>query len=193
VQLKPLVPGVEIRGLAIQLTLTGFKILPSITRGYLKKHGILTGGATDLDPEGWYLQSAWLKVFEDVYKEIGPSSTFEMGRHIGQGYPVPPDITDVPAMLKFLDVGYHLAHRRDGRVMFDPLTGKMSEGIGHYASRPGGKDEFLLVCDNPYPCEFDHGLATSCVQRFKARARVTHGPGGCRKTGAASCTYVSTW
>jgi hypothetical protein len=185
---------VETRGLAIELTLQAFKILPSLGLKTLQKHGVVKPKDTRIDPDAFYSQEAWLEAFEDIYRDVGPTSTFEMGRLVGGGYPVPPEVRDVAGVLAFLDVGYHLAHRLDGKLMFDPVRGVMIEGIGHYAVRPlPGKNEVAMTCDNPYPCDFDHGLVTAVAQRFQPRARTTHAGPACRKAGAEACQYTITW
>ena len=78
--------------------------------------------------------------------------------------------------------------------MFDGATGRKSTGIGNYASTEAGPRKVTLVCDNPYPCDFDRGIITAVAQRFERAARVTHDDhAACRKTGASSCTYHVTW
>jgi hypothetical protein len=79
--------------------------------------------------------------------------------------------------------------------MFDPVTGQMLEGIGHYVYQAvEGKKEIVMTCENPYPCRFDLGIIKGMAQRFEPTASITHDTTkGCRKKGAESCTYVVTW
>ncbi len=193
-QFRAMVPGIEIRGLAVDITMVGFRILPSIARRYFIKHGLLQGKLGEFDPQAWYPQEAWLKVFEDIYTEVGPNSTREMGQQLGSSYPLPPEVKDIEAVLRYLDIGYHLSHRRHGQLMYNQATGAFLEGIGHYAFQTvPGKREATLRCDNPYPCDFDLGVADAIVRRIETRSRADHAPGPCRKDGADSCAYRLYW
>ena len=100
-----------------------------------------------------------------------------------------------------IDVAYHMNHR-NGRqeIMYDPQrTPARLDGIGSYrCDFAPDKREAVLVCDNPYPCQFDQGIITEMVHRFKPQdslyARVNHVSGvPCRKRGDASCTYQVRW
>jgi hypothetical protein len=44
----------------------------------------------------------------------------------------PPQIKTIDDALGAIDVAYHMNHRINGKVLFDPQTGKTAEGIGHY-------------------------------------------------------------
>lgn len=193
-QFQPLVPNVEILGLAVELTVKSFRILPSIMLRYFIKHGVLQNKDDRIDPQRWYSQAAWLKVFADVYNQVGPNVTTEMGRHIGALHPLPDTVNTIEASLRFMDIGYHSSHRLRGQVMYDQTTGKFIEGIGHYAFQPGAhRHEAYMRSDNPYPCDFDVGLIEAVVKRHEPRARVEHVPGDCRKTGSEFCTYQVQW
>jgi hypothetical protein len=54
-----------------------------------------------------------------------------------------------------------------------------------------------MVCDNPYPCEFDEGLLDALTERFRPPdaffIRIEHEPGTCRQRGDKSCTYNLAW
>jgi hypothetical protein len=86
-------------------------------------------------------------------------------------------------------------HRKNGIALFDPATGKMLEGIGHYGySRVHGERRILSVCDTPYPCALDRGILTGVAIRFNSRAIVAHYPElPCRKQADPNCTYLITW
>src|SRR5262245_17150189 len=97
-QFRPIEPNIEVFGHALSFTVSGFRLLPSIGLRYLQKFGLTRNGADgkpSLDLEGWYPQSQWLKCFEAIYQEVGPSTTGEMGRQLGLGYPLPPHVRDV--------------------------------------------------------------------------------------------------
>jgi hypothetical protein len=80
--------------------------------------------------------------------------------------------------------------------MFDPQTGQMIEGIGHYAAtRPDPKvNRMVITCANPYPCHFDKGIIVGFARRFAPLSQIQHEDGlPCRELGAESCTYTVTW
>lgn len=83
----------------------------------------------------------------------------------------------------------------EGEPMFNPASGAMAEGIGHYGyEHVAGQNKLVSVCENPYPCAFDLGILTVMAERFESSARVAHdGAQPCRKRGANSCTYSITW
>ncbi len=94
-----------------------------------------------------------------------------------------------------LDAAYHRYHKKRGVLMFDEASGRMLEGIGHYTARwVPGEQKILARCENPYSCDFDHGVLIGYAARFNPRSRVTHDViAPCRKNGSDSCTYVITW
>jgi hypothetical protein len=89
-------------------------------------------------------------------------------------------------------------HRINGEVLFNPKTGAMKEGIGHYSFEKTGPRAANMVCKNPYPCDFDRGIIESAARKFKPAdsiiLSVTHDDSKpCRKKGHDSCTYIVTW
>jgi hypothetical protein len=195
-QFRPIERNIEVSGRAIGFMTAGFRIRPSLGLRYLERFGLTRPGPDGkpaLDPDGWYSQEAWLKCFEAVYAEIGPNTTFEIGRQLGGNYPIPPDLDGLAAAFRWLDLGFHFAHRKGGKPMCDPNTRAMTEGIGHYGCRVDGPRRIVSVCDNPYPCELDRGIEQGLASRFERAARVDHDAGECRSQGGARCTYVVTW
>jgi hypothetical protein len=144
-----------------------------------------------LDKDGWYSQQAWLRAFAKVAKQVGQSVLFDIGKRIPANAQFPPWVVDVPSAISSIDIAYHMNHRKRGKVMFDPSTGALDEGIGHYGYEyVKGSQRVTSLCENPYPCSFDEGIITAMAQRFDIRARVEHQPGACRKTGSNFCVYV---
>jgi hypothetical protein len=195
-QFKVIAPDVEVIGRALAFTASGFRLLPSVGLRYLQRHGLARigpDGKPKLEPDEWYSQEKWLACFEAIYREVGANTTMEMGRQLGTHYPVTPDVRDVHGALRWLDHGFHMAHRKRGKVMFDAATGQMAEGIGHYGYCREGDRLVRSLCDNPYPCDFDYGILLGLSQRFNPKARVAHEGDSCRKNGLASCTYLISW
>ncbi len=171
----------------------------SMTRGQdtrlslLRKHGI------DPLPGQWYSQQAWLNAFRELSVSVGEMNLFLVGKAIIDNASFPP-ISGLQDGLASIDVAYHMNHRKAGQVMFDPDSGDMLEGIGHY--RLIAFDEAArtasMVCDNPYPSRFDEGIISQVVRRFKPatsrRADVTlDATKPTRVKGAESCTYIVSW
>ncbi len=73
----------------------------------------------------------------------------------------------------------------------------MTEGIGHYGHQRIDDRSARMVCNNPYPCDFDRGIIESAANKFKPagfRVSVVHDePSRCRMTGADACAYTVSW
>ncbi len=197
-QFRAFEPGIEVWGLGLSWMVAGFRIVPETGLRYLTKHGLTVAGPDGkprLETNAWYPLESWLSCFEAICREVGSSVMFDIGRHVGANAPQPPHIDDIDATLRSLDVTYHHFHRKNGVRMFDAATGKMLEGIGHYEYRRAwDAKKILVVCENPYPCDFDLGNITGFATRFEPRAKVAHDDEGvCRKRGAERCSYVITW
>jgi hypothetical protein len=139
--------------------------------------------------------AGFLSAYKAIEREVGPNVLTDIGVAITTNAPFPPGITDIVKGQMAIDVAYHLNHRRAGMVMFDPATGKMLEGIGHYTVQQlTGEKKLLNIGANPYPCSFDLGVVTAMAQRFEARAKVVHDTARpCRSKGGSECHYVITW
>jgi len=148
-----------------------------------------------VEPNEWIPQELWLRAFKEISEVIGAGALYGIGLQIPECAFFPPWVTDVHSAIRSVDVAYHLNHRRAGRVMFDPETNRMEEGIGHYGYMPiAGEPRILVKCTNPYPCDFDKGILTAMARRFASRAWVDHlEPDKCRKRGGDACTYLITW
>ncbi|NMO21653.1 hypothetical protein HPC49_48560 [Pyxidicoccus fallax] len=152
-------------------------------------------GALTLDTNAWYPMDDYLPVYKKIDTLLGGRGLEKVGLYIPQNAVFPPHVKDIHGALASIDVAFHMNHRKDGKSMFDPATGTMQEGIGHFAYQPvAGKNEGIMVCDNPYPCRLDQGIIKGMAQRFQPQAILAHDPHkGCRAKGDPSCTYVVTW
>ncbi len=148
-------------------------------------------------PGKWYSQQAWLDAFKAIANEVGLLTLFQIGRRIPENADWPPHVTDIHSALASIDVAYHMNHRINGRALFDPATGAMSEGIGHYGYQRIDDRTARMTCKNPYPCDFDRGIIESAANKFKPagfRVSVHHDdPAMCRKAGGDACIYTVTW
>jgi hypothetical protein len=145
------------------------------------------------DPDAWFPQQAGLDAFRAIYNEVGSFTVFEIGRQLGLTVYCPPEVRDVEGVMKWTDVSYHLFHRKNGEVMYDVATGRMTEGIGHYGYERLGDNKIGVTARTPYPCDFDFGVVAGHVERFAPQGRVVHDDQSpCRKSGAESCAYIAT-
>jgi hypothetical protein len=197
-QFKAFEPGIEASGFCVAAYVEAFRLFPSVVLGKLTKNGIgKAKGKNDIevDVNAWYSQEGWLAAFEEIANNIGPRACYQIGRNIPKYAVFPPSIKDIHSSIASVDVAYHLNHRKQGKVMFDPATGKKLTGIGNYGYQPvAGQRKIISVCENPYPCDFDRGILTETGLRFESNTRVAHDDSApCRKHGADSCTYVVTW
>ncbi len=177
-QFKPFVPGVEVNGQTVLSVVDGLGSFRDIAFSLLKSNGI-----DDPKPNQWYSQAAWLKTFEVIAAKLGPKSLTLIGKKIPENADFPPEIDSIVKALAAIDVAYHMNHR--------------GGEIGHYSFSSTGAHTARMVCNNPYPCEFDYGIIVAMGTRFAptdAFVKVTHDDTQpCRKNGADSCTYLVSW
>jgi hypothetical protein len=168
--------------------------------GEMKNLGlsILSGnGIKNPKPDGWYKQQDWLNAFKQIATAIGPNTLFSIGKSIPENAKFPPEINDIHKALASIDVAYHMNHRLHDKVMFDPATGEMLEGIGHYSYKKVGDNVVEIMCDNPYPCDFDRGIIEAMARKFKPIHAIASTElaetNGCRKKCDSSCLYRISW
>ena len=186
-------PGIEVNGQTVFSVIDGFGSFRRVAENFLVGEGIGerdAAGAYRIALDAWYSQEAWLRAFKRVAKDVGQAVLYDIGLKIPANAKFPDWVIDVPSAVRSVDFAYHMNHRKGGRVMFDPGSAVMLEGIGHYgfAMEPGTK-VITSRCENPYPCAFDEGIVTAMARRFDPRSTVSHLPGSCRREGAMSCTY----
>ncbi|HZI12657.1 MAG TPA: hypothetical protein VE153_19905 [Myxococcus sp.] len=194
--IEELDPELEVSPASIKLISAGFRGFTHLANQILSEEGM---GADDgmgqllLPQDSWPLLRRFLKGMQRIEKEVGSKVLMDAGQSVHRYVEMPPTIVDIYSALGSIDIAYHMSHRRNGKPMFDPATGQMEEGIGHYLFRGKPGDARLeVISDAPYPCSFDRGIVQGMALRFKPTAIVTHGP-SCRTQGAASCTYAVMW
>lgn len=195
---KTLEPGIEVFGGFVDSVVEAFKLFPSVALKRLTSNGIGTIGARgeiSIDRQGWYPLEKWLAAYEDIANSVGQRAMYQIGQQIPKNAVLPPSVNDIHSSIAAVDIGYHMNHRKNGRVMFDPTTGQKTKGLGSYGYRPvQGERRIVSICENPYPCDFDRGVLTAFANRFERLARVQHDDRApCRKTGGESCTYTISW
>lgn len=197
-QFVPFAEGIEVNGQTVVAVVDGLSIFSALASTYLLDEGIGRAdacGLVEVDPDGWYSQRAWLRSFERISQQLGDGVLLQIGMAIPRNAAFPPWVRDIHGAIRSIDVAYHMNHRKLGRSMFEPETGRMEEGIGHYGYEPvAGQRRIFSVCHNPYPCAFDQGILQAMACRFEPDARVVHDMSRpCRKRADDTCTYVITW
>jgi hypothetical protein len=139
----------------------------------------------------WFPLHANLRVLDDVARAFGDVALFDIGVTVPKHATFPPEIRSMRQALEVLDIAFHTNHRRDGVVMYDPATGTMLDGIGHYLCERAASDALIALSTSVYPCRFDLGLVSGLAARFDASAKVQHAADGvCRVRGDVRCRYV---
>ncbi|MUV57769.1 hypothetical protein GJ632_11495 [Halogeometricum sp. CBA1124] len=139
-------------------------------------------GITDPDPNNWYPQQAWLNAFEAIGDDLEPHVLDRLGEQIPAVANWPEDVQSVEEGLRSIDDAYQRNHR--------------GSEIGSYRFEKTGEQEGDVVCNNPYPCEFDRGLVRAVAQRYAPVDSFVfleeHGD-TCRRNGDDRCVYTVYW
>ncbi len=192
-QFQAITEGVEVNGETILSIVAGMGALKAAAYEILEKNGI-----SQPEPGKWYSQQAWLDSFRVISQKYRPITLVCIGRKIPENAKFPPEINNIERALQAIDVAYHMNHRISEKPLFDPSTGEMWEGIGHYQYSRTGQNTAVMNCDNPYPCDFDKGIIDEMAFMYRptgsAKLSVIHDDSSpCRKKGADSCTYLVEW
>ena len=192
-QFKAFAKGVEVNGETVLSVVAGMNVFRTRALRILADHGIV-----DPKPGHWYSQQAWLDSFKTIAETVGSLTLTAIGRRIPENAKFPPGIDGIEKALRAIDLAYHMNHRIAGTTLFNSRTHEMTEGVGHYAYHDADEKSARMVCDNPYPCEFDFGIIEAMALRFKPSdclfVKVTHDDSApCRKKGHDSCTYHVRW
>ncbi len=180
-QYIPFANGVEVNGKTILSFTQALKVYESLLVKVLYEHGI-----TELNPDCWYDQEQWLKAFREVGNRFGGNTLFSLGKAIPEHAEFPSTMKDLQEALSAIDVAYHMNHR--------------GGEIGYYKvlKFDAGLKTALVECRNPYPSDFDRGLITAIVRKFKPATSIVSkveldADKPSRLNGADSCTYKVTW
>ena len=193
VQYKAISPRAKVSGDAILAMVDGLGAFKSYALQVLEKNGI-----KDPQKEEWFLQQSWLNAFKTIAEKVGTNTLYNIGTKIPENAKWPPHVDTIEKALGSIDVAYHMNHQIDNEVLFNPNTGEMKEGIGHYGYEQIGEKKVKMVCNNPYPCDFDRGILSNTAVIFnkdgKKYPKVAHDDSGsCRNKGDNTCNYIVTW
>jgi len=183
----------EVNGQTILSILNGLGVARTLGNRILADNSIL-----DPQPNHWYPAQSFLDAFKLIKEKIGTATLFKIGKEIIDSADFPPNISDIFSGLASIDIAYHMNHRINGTVLFNPETGQMLEGIGNYLYTKHSDNIITIACDNPYPCDFDKGIITAMANRFRPEnsldIKIEHNDSeGCRKKGDKKCVYTISW
>jgi hypothetical protein len=183
----------EVNGETVLSVVSGMELFKQDALKILKNNGI-----DNPVPGKWYPQQAWLDAFKLISEKLGSNTLFLIGKKIPENAQWPPFVNSVENALPSIDVAYHMNHRINNEILFNPVTGDMKEGIGHYGFQQTGPGNAKMVCDNPYPCDFDRGIIEAAARKFlpseNKKLTVKHDDSQpCRKKGGNACTYLISW
>ena len=143
---------------------------------------LAANGIDDPSPDEWYPQQAWLGAFEVIAAELEPHILDRLGEQI-------PDVAEWPTGVKSGEAGLRAiddAYRRNHR----------GGDIGSYDFETTGERTGELICENPYPCEFDRGLIRAVARRYAPVESFVvveeRGERG-RRDGDDACVYTVSW
>lgn len=173
--------GVEVSGEAVLAVVNALDAGKATRMKILEKHGI-----ADPHPGGWYSQQLWLDAFREISEIFGVHTLFAIGEAIPENAVFPPEVDGLKKSLASIDLAYHLNHR--------------GGEIGHYSlvEFDEAKRSAVMVCNNPYPSEFDRGIITTMTRKFVPQNSMIYDvqldpSKETRLRGGNSCTYLITW
>jgi hypothetical protein len=186
--------GIEVSGRAVCGLMQAFGQFKAVASKYLLEEGIGKKGPDELvvvELGSWYPMDGQLRALARFSREMSDSVVHQIGMSLAKEVEWPPSIRDFKSLAEFLDLGYHLNHRKNGQLMGDPVTGRITEGIGHYFYKVQAQGETVIEANSPYPCAFDKGLLFGSLRRLHVVGAIIHDETlPCRKRGHGSCVYV---
>jgi hypothetical protein len=175
---EPFEPDIEVSGLAVPSMVDGFSVFKSIPTRIMLDHGLGSldaNGHWVLDRAAWYPQAAWLAALGTLFEKLGEGVLFQIGQKIPANAVFPPWVIDIHSAIRAVNVAYHANHRKRGVMMFNRVTGKMLDGIGHYGYEAvAERNEIVSDCQLPYPSAYAHGVLTTMARKFEPLATVEY-------------------
>ncbi|MEQ8472750.1 MAG: hypothetical protein RIC35_16280 [Marinoscillum sp.] len=189
---KSFEPNIEAGGNELPIIAMG-AVSQTQRNAIIEKHGL------DSKSGAWNDLQSLLNAMKEVSESIGEMNLFLIGKAVIDGTQFPP-MDGLESALRAIDVAYHMNHRKNGKPMFDPTNGQMTEGIGHYklVRFDETSKEAVMVCETPYPSKFEEGLLVQVARRFKPQGSVVtkvklDGSKKNRADGGDHCTFIINW
>ncbi|MFK7952340.1 MAG: hypothetical protein AB8B73_05805 [Ekhidna sp.] len=176
--------------------------LPIVALGALsksKKEALIEKYGLQTNEGAWNDLQSLLNAMKEISDSIGEMNLFMIGKEVIEGAAFPP-MDGLESALRSIDVAYHMNHRKNGKAMFDPSNGQMTEGIGHYelTKFDATSKTAEMVCHTPYPSKFEEGLILQIVRMFKPEGSLMPKVAldslkETRRKGGESCTFKINW
>lgn len=188
---KTFEPGIEAGGNALPIVALG-ALSKQRKNEIIEKYGLST------EEGAWNDLQSLLDAMKEISDSIGEMNLFMIGKEVMEGAAFPP-MDGLESALRSIDVAYHMNHRKNKKPMFDPATGQMTEGIGHYEliRFDDANREAFLVCHTPYPSKFEEGLIVQIARTFKPEGSFLKvqldTTKETRREGGERCTFKITW
>jgi len=146
---------------AILSVVNCLKVGKEVRNEILLKHHI------DIENGQWFKKQDWLNAFKEISEDLGEFNLFLTGKAVIETAILPP-MNSLEEALHSLNVGYHMNHKVNGELAFNPATGEMLEGIGCYEVVAFNNElRTAVVCHtSPYPWKLVLGVITEFVSRF---------------------------
>jgi hypothetical protein len=179
-QFKAFDNQVEVSGAGMVVLLNSISWSKTSFLEIFGRHGI-----PDPQVSAWYPQQIALDIYQEIAATMGSHTLYQIGTKVSELSVLPPQIDSLEKGLAAIDIGYHLMHR--------------GGEIGSYQLVKVEHNQAVMVCHNPYPCDFDRGAIIATARKFAvngAAVSLRHADessAGCRKLGAESCTYIIEW
>ncbi|MCC6572799.1 MAG: hypothetical protein IT462_03320 [Planctomycetes bacterium] len=134
-------------------------------------------GLEEIDPGAMYPQQKGLDVMRRIAEKIGAETLFSIGYRVPYNAEFPDSIRDVRSALGSINPAYRLA--------------VLGTNIGRYEFSEPEQGRYEVLCENPYPCDFDLGIVTALVERYRGSQLylISHAPDSCRKKAGPHCRY----
>ncbi|MDD2777215.1 MAG: hypothetical protein PHU06_14800 [Gallionella sp.] len=141
---------------------------------------------TNITPDKWFKAQDWLNAFKAFSTSYGSNTLFHIGVAVFEGFIFPPNVSDLESALKLIAQAYR-EHHRNGRIGYIELRSFDAKA----------KKAVMEYC-NPYPCNFERGIVTACVRKYKPQddhfvdVQLDKDKPS-RLDGAESSFYIITW
>lgn len=140
--------NVEVNGETVLSVVDGMGAFKQRAYQIMKENGI-----DNPEPGKWYPQQAWLDAFKAISQNLGSNVLYKIGKSIPENAQFPPDIDSIEKGLSLIDVAYHMNHRNGE--------------IGSYKFEKTSDRSGKMICNNPYPTDFDRGIIEAMGTKFK--------------------------
>lgn len=154
--MKAFSPDVQVLGKTL---LSSIAELPSYAQKKMWKV-LEEEGVETLELNTWYDLKIALTFYEQVSKDFGPNTLFDLGKSVPEKAVFPPGIDSLDSGLQSIDIAYNMNHR-NGYVGFYKVVSHDLE-----------EKKVIMHCYNPYPCDLDRGIITAMARKFQTGVRV---------------------